>query len=98
MALLLGGTATGLWQRTFRPIVAVSLGTVVLYALAFRQGSSIHDYWNYWLLLPLALVLLALRQLLKQGDLQATPWHALLWYSYNLFYQFHPEMRNPPSG
>jgi hypothetical protein len=50
------------------------------------------------LLVPLGLALLALRELMRQGELQSAPWHALLWYSYNLFYQFHPEMRNPPSG
>jgi heavy-metal-associated domain-containing protein len=48
------------------------------------------------LLLPLALALLAVRQLVLQGELGAAPWHALLWYSYNLFYQFHPEMRGRP--
>ena len=45
------------------------------------------------MLLPLALALLAVRQLFLQGALGAAPWHALLWYSYNVFYQFHPEMR-----
>jgi hypothetical protein len=44
-------------------------------------------------LLPLALALLAVRQLFLQGELGAAPWHALLWYSYNIFYQFHPELR-----
>jgi hypothetical protein len=47
-------------------------------------------------LAPLALLLVAVRQLFLQGELGAAPWHALLWYSYNLFYQFHPEMREPP--
>ena len=47
-------------------------------------------------LAPLALVLIAIRQLLIQGELEAAPWHALLWYSYNLFFQFHPEMGRPP--
>ena len=44
-------------------------------------------------LLPLALALLAVRQLFLQGELGAAPWHALLWYSYSIFYQFHPELR-----
>lgn len=47
-------------------------------------------------MLPLALLLVALRQLFLQGELGAAPWHALLWYSYNLYYQFHPEIRDPP--
>jgi hypothetical protein len=47
-------------------------------------------------LLPVALLLVAARQVLLQGELGAAPWHALLWYSYNLFYQFHPEIREPP--
>jgi hypothetical protein len=45
------------------------------------------------MLLPLALALLAARQLFLQGELGAAPWHALLWYSYSIFYQFHPEIR-----
>ena len=48
-------------------------------------------------LVPAALALLAGRQLFLQGELGAAPWHALLWYSYNLFYQFHPEMHGPPA-
>jgi len=48
------------------------------------------------MLLPLSLLLVALRQLFLQGELGAAPWHALLWYSYNLYYQFHPEIRAPP--
>jgi hypothetical protein len=47
-------------------------------------------------LVPAVLALLAAQQLLLQGELQAVPWHALLWYSYNLFFQFHLEMRQPP--
>ena len=47
-------------------------------------------------LVPLALAVLAVRQILRQGDLPAASWHALLWYSYNVFYHFHPELRLPP--
>jgi hypothetical protein len=50
------------------------------------------------MIVPLALVLLAVRQLIILGELEAAPWHALLWYAYNLFYQFHPEIARPPAA
>ena len=31
-----------------RPLVAVVAATVVLYTLAFREGSQVHDYWTFW--------------------------------------------------
>jgi hypothetical protein len=61
-------------------------------ALARASGGWI----DLKLLVPLALALLAVRQLLRRGQLQDLSWHGLLWYSYNLFYHFHPELRNPP--
>jgi hypothetical protein len=35
--------------------VAVSLGTVLGYALLFKNGAADHDYWLYCILLPLTL-------------------------------------------
>lgn len=61
-------------------------------ALARASGGRM----DLTLLLPLALALLAARQLFLLGELGAAPWHALLWYSYNIFYQFHPELRRRP--
>jgi len=47
--------ALGLLDRRTRPLVAVSLGTVVGYAILFRNGTYDHGYWLYCILLPLAL-------------------------------------------
>jgi hypothetical protein len=38
----------------FRPVAAMSLAGVGLYALGLREGSGGHQYWNYWGLLPAA--------------------------------------------
>jgi cation-transporting P-type ATPase C len=49
------------------------------------------------LLVPLALALLAVRGLIRQGEMGSAPWHALLWYSYNVFYHFYGDaLRQPP--
>jgi len=45
----------GLVDRRTRPLVAVSLGTVLGYALLFRNGAYDHSYWLYCILLPLSL-------------------------------------------
>jgi hypothetical protein len=45
--------------------------------------------------IPLALALLALRQIAR-GGFEAASWHTLLWYSYNIMYHFNPELRQPP--
>jgi len=47
--------ALGLLDQRTRPLAAASLGTVVGYALLFRNGAYDHDYWLYCILLPLAL-------------------------------------------
>ena len=47
--------ALGLLDRRTWPLVAASLGTVVGYALLFRNGAYDHGYWLYCILLPLAL-------------------------------------------
>jgi 4-amino-4-deoxy-L-arabinose transferase-like glycosyltransferase len=43
-----------LWDERARPVAAMSLGIVVLYAIAFRQAAAGHQYWNYWALIPAA--------------------------------------------
>jgi hypothetical protein len=48
-------------------------------------------------LIPLALALLALRQITRSG-FEAASWHTLLWYSYNILYHFNPELRQPPKS
>jgi len=45
----------GVFDRRTRPLVAVSLGTVLGYALLFKNGAYDHDYWLYCILLPLSL-------------------------------------------
>ncbi len=47
--------ALGLLDQRTRPLAAASLGTVIGYALLFRNGAYDHDYWLYCILLPLAL-------------------------------------------
>jgi hypothetical protein len=47
--------AVGLLDRRTRVLVAVSLGTVLAYAMLFKNGAFDHPYWLYCLLLPLAL-------------------------------------------
>jgi 4-amino-4-deoxy-L-arabinose transferase-like glycosyltransferase len=46
---------SGLLDRRTRPLVAVSLGTVLAYTLVFKNGAYDHSYWLYPVLLPLAL-------------------------------------------
>lgn len=47
--------ALGILDRRTQPLVAVSLGTVLGYALVFRNGAYDHNYWLYCILLPLTL-------------------------------------------
>ncbi len=48
--------------KATRTVGLLAVSVVVGYALVFRQGAFIHDYWNYWTLLPLAIGLGALLQ------------------------------------
>jgi hypothetical protein len=50
----LGACIAALWDRRMRALAAMSLGIVVLYAVAFRQAAAGHQYWNYWVLIPTA--------------------------------------------
>ena len=42
-------------SRRFRPVGLAALGTSIVYAVGFREGSFVHDYWNYWLVITLVL-------------------------------------------
>jgi hypothetical protein len=53
--LMVPVAAFGLLDRRTRPLVAVSLGTVLAYAALFKNGAYDHNYWLYCILLPLAL-------------------------------------------
>jgi 4-amino-4-deoxy-L-arabinose transferase-like glycosyltransferase len=43
----------GLAVRRFRPVQVILVATVTLYSVVFFSGAYIHDYWNYWAVLPL---------------------------------------------
>ena len=45
----------GLFDRRVRPLVAASLGTVLGYAVLFRNGANDHPYWLFCVILALAL-------------------------------------------
>lgn len=48
------GLAIALTVRRWRPLALVTLPPVVAYAVAFRGGADIHDYWNYAIIVSLA--------------------------------------------
>lgn len=43
-----GGSASRWAVEGLRPVALVLTLTVVGYTVAFRNGSSVHDYWTYW--------------------------------------------------
>lgn len=47
--------AVSLRDRRYRPLAALSLASVIVYALFLKEGSGGHQYWNYWGLLPAAI-------------------------------------------
>jgi hypothetical protein len=51
----IAGLAMALVDRRLRPLAIVTLPPIVAYAIAFRGGADIHDYWNYAVVVPLAL-------------------------------------------
>jgi hypothetical protein len=64
--------AAWLEPRT-RPVLAVSLFTVVLWIGVFSDGAAHHDYWGYWLVLPLAIGLaVAAEVVLSRASRRAT--------------------------
>jgi hypothetical protein len=65
---LVVAVAACMYRRRFRPLGAATLVTVLIYALAFREGSDLHDYWNYWLLIPFVLGVGALTTLLDRSN------------------------------
>src|SRR6185295_7433651 len=48
------GCLVALRDRFLRPLAAMALLSVALYAVVFRQAAAGHQYWNYWVLLPTA--------------------------------------------
>jgi hypothetical protein len=41
-------------DQRLRPLAAMALASVAVYAVIFRQAAAGHQYWNYWVLLPAA--------------------------------------------
>lgn len=59
--------AVSLRDKRFRPLAALSLTTVIVYALVFREGSGGHQYWNYFGLFPAAVGMAYLYDALARG-------------------------------
>jgi hypothetical protein len=53
--LAIPGFVVGFRDRRTRWAIAVSLVTVAVWVVGLRDGAVIHDYWPYWVVLPLAL-------------------------------------------
>jgi hypothetical protein len=60
LVLLVVGLVAVLSLARFRPVGIATFATCIVYAAAFRQGSWQHDYWHYWLVVPLTLAIGAL--------------------------------------
>lgn len=50
----IGLVAAGRRRRLRRPVLLVA-AIVTLYSVLFWQAATFHDYWHYWLLLPIAI-------------------------------------------
>jgi 4-amino-4-deoxy-L-arabinose transferase-like glycosyltransferase len=55
MAVFGAGVIALVFNRRFRPVGVAALGASIAYAIGFREGSFIHDYWNYWMVITLVL-------------------------------------------
>jgi hypothetical protein len=55
LVLGLVGLAIGVRRRDHADTVALTVGVVVLWIVLFPMGAYFHDYWSYWLLVPLGL-------------------------------------------
>jgi hypothetical protein len=56
IALLAGlGLCVALGDRRTRALTLVAMAVTLPYPLVFKVGAVVHDYWDYWFLLPLAL-------------------------------------------
>jgi len=70
------GCVVALWDQRARPLAAMALASVGVYALVFRQAAAGHQYWNYWAVFPAAigwgyllhLLLVAVRQPGETGE------------------------------
>jgi len=58
-------------SRRFRPVGVAALATPVVYAVGFREGSYVHDYWNYWLVITFVVAIGAIASLLQHIRLRS---------------------------
>lgn len=73
-ALIPVAFAAAVALRTTRAVGMTAVAVVVAYGLFFRRGALIHDYWNYWAVLPLAIGLaVVLNWLFRRIPLGAWP-------------------------
>jgi hypothetical protein len=72
------GLALGLRNHRLRPLLVLSVVPVVAYALVFRGGAAMHDYWNYGAVVPLALGAAALAQHVLDRTDPTTRGHAVV--------------------
>jgi 4-amino-4-deoxy-L-arabinose transferase-like glycosyltransferase len=70
MVVLLIGAVVLVARPRFRPIGLAALGTSIIYAVGFREGSFVHDYWNYWLVIAFVLAIGAIASFLNQFRLR----------------------------
>jgi MFS family permease len=49
------GCVVALRDQRVRPLAALALASVGVYALIFRQAAAGHQYWNYWAVFPAAI-------------------------------------------
>jgi 4-amino-4-deoxy-L-arabinose transferase-like glycosyltransferase len=64
MVVLGIGVVVFVASRRFRPIGVAAQGTSIVYAAGFREGSFVHDYWNYWLVITFVIAIGAIASLL----------------------------------
>jgi hypothetical protein len=75
-----------------------------------RNGGLVHSVWqnaniavsqrsrgplDLRTLVPLALVVWAIRQILTERPLARTPWYTLLWYAWGIYTRFTPSTKEP---
>ena len=65
------GCVVALRDKGLRPLAAMALASVGVYAVIFRQAAAGHQYWNYWVLLPTAIGWAYLLRLVIDGARQA---------------------------
>jgi hypothetical protein len=72
MVVLGVGVVVLVARRRFRPVGVAALATPVVYAAGFREGSYIHDYWNYWLVITFVVAIGAILSVL--GHVRLRSW------------------------